>query len=65
MRDVLFDPKTHRDLLCVILLNLSNVNLSEDRPEAIADADFLGLVSLRSLSMNHCSLTTLDTLKGN
>ena len=49
----------------VNLHHLSNVNLSEDRPAAIADADFVGLVSLRSLSMNHCSLTTLDTLKGN
>ena len=65
MLGTLFDPETNCDLLCIILLDLSNVNLSEDRPEAIADADFLGLVSLRSLSMNHCSLTTLDTLKGN
>ena len=62
---VVFDPESSSDPLCVNLHHLSNVNLSEDRPEAIADADFVGLVSLRSLSMNHCSLTTLDTLKGN
>ena len=62
---VVFDPESSSDHLCVDLPHLSNVNLSEDRPVAIADADFVGLVSLRSLSLNHCSLTTLDTLKGN
>ena len=62
---VVFDPESTSAHLCVDLHHLSNVNLSEDRPVAIADADFVGLVSLRSLSLNHCSLTTLDTLKGN
>ena len=41
---VVFDPESSSDHLCVNLHHLSNVNLSEDRPEAIADADFVGLV---------------------
>ncbi len=46
------------------LSSYRGINLGKKRHPSLADLSFSGMVSLRSLSITHCSVSTLDHIDG-